>query len=48
MSNKTNQFKLVDVDIKDGITFTALLNDKELVQHHFDIKTIEKYFGGNK
>jgi hypothetical protein len=46
--NQKNQFKLVDVDIKDGITFTALLNDKELVQHQFDIKDIEKYFGGNK
>ncbi len=47
-NNKTNQFKLIDVDIKNGITFTALVNDKELVQHHFELNTIEKMFGGNK
>jgi hypothetical protein len=47
-NNKTNQFKLIDVDIKNGITFTALVNDKELVQHHFELNIIEKMFGGNK
>jgi hypothetical protein len=46
MSNKTNQFKLINVDIKDGITFTTLVNDKELTQHHFELNTIEKMFGG--
>jgi hypothetical protein len=47
MKNDEITPKIVDVDIKDGITFTALLNDKELVQQQFDIKDIEKYFGGN-
>ena len=46
--NKTHKFKLIDVDIKNGITFTALVNDKKLVQHHFELNTIEKMFGGNK
>jgi hypothetical protein len=43
-----NKFKLIDVDITNGIRFTALINDNEIVQYNFEINTIEKMFGGNK
>jgi hypothetical protein len=51
MSNdkkQIKQFKLVDVNISNGITFTVLLNEKEMVQHHFELNQISKIFGGNK
>jgi hypothetical protein len=50
MSNKQQikQFKLVDVHIRNGITFTVLLNEKEMVQHHFELNQISKTYGGNK
>ena len=51
MSNnkEQTQFQLIDVKVKNGITFTVLVDDKKMVQQHFDIKTIEKiYGGGNK
>jgi hypothetical protein len=47
-SKKINKFKLVDVDLKKGMTFTTLVNDKELIQQHFDLNAIEKFFGGKK
>jgi hypothetical protein len=40
-------FKLIDVDINDGITFTLLVNKNEIVQHHFQLNEISKIFGGN-
>jgi hypothetical protein len=39
-------FKLIDVDINDGITFTLLVNKNEIVQHHFQLNEISKIFGG--
>ena len=41
-------FKLIDVDINDGITFTLLVNKNEIVQHHFQLNEISKIFGGNR
>ena len=48
MSNnkEQTQFQLIDVKVKNGITFTVLVDDKKMVQQHFDIKTIEKIYGG--
>jgi hypothetical protein len=48
MSNnkEQRQFQLIDVKVKNGITFTVLVDDKKMVQQHFDIKTIEKIYGG--
>jgi hypothetical protein len=48
MTQETNKFKLISVDIKNGITFTALVDDKKMIQQHIEIKTIEKFFGGKK
>jgi hypothetical protein len=48
-NKQQTQFQLIDVKVKNGITFTVLVDDKKMVQQHFDIKTIEKiYGGGNK
>jgi hypothetical protein len=46
-NKQQTQFKLIDVKIKNGITCTVLVDDKKMVQQHFDIKTIEKIYGGN-
>ena len=45
-NKQQTQFQLIDVKVKNGITFTVLVDDKKMVQQHFDIKTIEKIYGG--
>ena len=49
MSNENiNKFKLISIDIKNGITFTTMIDDKKIIKKHFEIKSIETIFGGNK
>jgi hypothetical protein len=49
MSNENiNKFKLIGIDIKNGITFTTMIDDKKIIKKHFEIKSIETIFGGNK
>jgi hypothetical protein len=39
--------KIIDVDLKDGLTFTALVDKNKIIQHHFPLNIIESFFGGN-
>ena len=45
-NNKQKVFKLVNVDFKDGLTFTMLVDKNQLQQTHFPISVIENFFGG--
>ena len=47
-NNKQKEFKLIDVDLKDGLTFTFLIDKNKLQQHHYPINEIEGFFGGNQ
>jgi hypothetical protein len=41
-------FNFMLFTIKNGITFTTMIDDKKIIKKHFEIKSIETIFGGNK